>query len=146
MGKVSEMNTKKIGLYDALFGNGENYNIVIGYDINESGADGEMLLTKANVIGKAKDIARIVKSATENSGKFSNEEDDIRYRTGEKKELRDGRKIEFVRKPTATYSALARHLQAEGIKPDMHEARTGSRYMSFEKDGVQWEVRSSDHT
>lgn len=113
----------------------------------ERGADGEMLLTKANVIGKAKDIARIVKSATENSGKkFSNEEDDIRYRTGEKKELRDGRKIEFVRRPTATYNALARHLQAEGIKPDMHEAHTGSRYMSFEKDGVQWEVRSSDHT
>lgn len=145
VGKVSEMNTKKSGYYDAFFG-GSDYNIVIGYDINESGADGEMLLTKANVIGKAKDIARIVKSATENSGKFSNEEDDIRYRTGEKKELRDGRKIEFVRKPTATYSASARHLQAEGIKPDMHEARTGSRYMSFEKDGVQWEVRSSDHT
>ena len=145
VGKVSEMNTKKSGYYDAFFG-GSDYNIVIGYDINESGADGEMLLTKANVIGKAKDIARIVKSATENSGKFSNEEDDIRYRTGEKKELRDGRKIEFVRKPTATYSASARHLQAEGIKPDMHEARTGSRYMSFEKNGVQWEVRSSDHT
>ncbi len=68
------------------------------------------------------------------------------YRVGGGKELRDGRKIEFVRKPTATYNALARHLQAEGIKPDMHEARTGSRYMSFEKDGVQWEVRSSDHT
>ena len=67
------------------------------------------------------------------------------YRAGSK-ELRDGRKIKFVRKPTATYNALARHLQAEGIKPDMHEARTGSRYMSFEKDGVQWEVRSSDHT
>lgn len=145
VGKVSEMNTKKSGYYDAFFG-GSDYNIVIGYDINESGADGEMLFTKANVIGKAKDMARIVKSATENSGKFSNEEDDIRYRTGEKKELRDGRKIEFVRKPTATYNALARHLQAEGIKPDMHEARTGSRYMSFEKDGVQWEVRSSDHT
>ena len=68
------------------------------------------------------------------------------YRVGGSKELRDGRKVEFVRKPTATYNALARHLQAEGIKPDMHEARTGSRYMSFEKDGVQWEVRSSDHT
>lgn len=68
------------------------------------------------------------------------------YRVGGSKELRDGRKIEFVRKPTATYNALARYLQAEGIKPDMHEARTGSRYMSFEKDGVQWEVRSSDHT
>lgn len=68
------------------------------------------------------------------------------YRVGDSKELRDGRKIEFVRKPTATYNALARHLRAEGIKPDMHEARTGSRYMSFEKDGVQWEVRSSDHT
>lgn len=68
------------------------------------------------------------------------------YRVGGSKELRDGRKIEFVRKPTATYNALARHLQAEGIKPDMHEARTGSRYMSFEKNGVQWEVSSSDHT
>ena len=68
------------------------------------------------------------------------------YRVGGGKELRDGRKIAFVRKPTATYNALTRHLQAEGIKPDMHEARTGSRYMSFEKDGVQWEVRSSDHT
>ena len=74
----------------------------------------------------------------------SESENDALFRDG--KELRDGRKIEFVRKPTATYNALARHLQAEGIKPDMHEARTGSRYMSFEKDGVQWEVRSSDHT
>lgn len=78
----------------------------------------------------------------ENS-KFESENDAL-FRGS--KELRDGRKIEFVRKPTATYNALARHLQAEGIKPDMHEARTGSRYMSFEKDGVQWEVRSSDHT
>ena len=78
----------------------------------------------------------------ENS-KFESENDAL-FRGG--KELRDGRKIEFVRKPTATYNALARHLQAEGIKPDMHEAHTGSRYMSFEKDGVQWEVRSSDHT
>lgn len=78
----------------------------------------------------------------ENS-KFESENDAL-FR--DSKELRDGRKIEFVRKPTATYNALARHLQAEGIKPDMHEARTGSRYMSFEKDGVQWEVRSSDHT
>lgn len=75
--------------------------------------------------------------------KFESENDAL-FRGG--KELRDGRKIEFVRKPTATYNALARHLQAEGIKPDMHEARIGSRYMSFEKDGVQWEVRSSDHT
>lgn len=92
------------------------------------------------------DDPRFMLADTENSGKFSKKEDDIRYRMGEKKELRDGRKIEFVRKPTATYNALARHLQAEGIKPDMHEARTESRYMSFEKDGVQWEVRSSDHT
>ena len=75
--------------------------------------------------------------------KFESEKDAL-FRGG--KELRDGRKIEFVRKPTATYNALTRHLQAEGIKLDMHEARTGSRYMSFEKDGVQWEVRSSDHT
>ena len=85
--------------------------------------------------------AKVVKDFV--NPKFESENDAL-FRSG--KELRDGRKIEFVRKPTATYSALARHLQAEGIKPDMHEAHTGSRYMSFEKDGVQWEVRSSDHT
>ena len=85
--------------------------------------------------------AKVVKDFV--NPKFESENDAL-FRGG--KELRDGRKIEFVRKPTATYNALARHLQAEGIKPDMHEARTGSRYMSFEKDGVQWEVRSSDHT
>ena len=85
--------------------------------------------------------AKVVKDFV--NPKFESENDAL-FRGG--KELRDGRKIEFVRKPTATYNALARHLQAEGIKPDMHEAHTGSRYMSFEKDGVQWEVRSSDHT
>lgn len=85
--------------------------------------------------------AKVVKDFV--NPKFESENDAL-FRGGKK--LRDGRKIEFVRKPTATYNALARHLQAEGIKPDMHEARTGSRYMSFEKDGVQWEVRSSDHT
>lgn len=85
--------------------------------------------------------AKVVKDFV--NPKFESENDAL-FRGG--KELRDGRKIEFVRKPTAAYNALARHLQAEGIKPDMHEARTGSRYMSFEKGGVQWEVRSSDHT
>ena len=85
--------------------------------------------------------AKVVKDFV--NPKFESENDAL-FRGGKK--LRDGRKIEFVRKPTATYSALARHLQAEGIKPDMHEAHTGSRYMSFEKGGVQWEVRSSDHT
>lgn len=85
--------------------------------------------------------AKVVKDFV--NPKFESENEAL-FRDG--KELRDGRKIEFVKKPTATYNALARHLQAEGIKPDMHEARTGSRYMSFEKDGVQWEVRSSDHT
>lgn len=85
--------------------------------------------------------AKVVKDFV--NPKFESENDAL-FRGG--KELRDGRKIEFVRKPTATYNALTRHLQAEGIKPDMHEARTGSRYMSFEKGGVQWEVRSSDHT
>lgn len=85
--------------------------------------------------------AKVVKDFV--NPKFESENDAL-FRGG--KELRDGRKIAFVRKPTATYNALTRHLQAEGIKPDMHEAHTGSRYMSFEKDGVQWEVRSSDHT
>ena len=106
---------------------------------------------RASLAADTEDVARdsqilLFSDTGKNMSLESPKEDDIRYRTGEKKELRDGRKIEFVRKPTATYNALARHLQAEGIKPDMHEARTGSRYMSFEKDGVQWEVRSSDHT
>ena len=106
---------------------------------------------RVSLAADTEDVARdsqilLFSDTGKNMSLESPKEDDIRYRTGEKKELRDGRKIEFVRKPTATYNALARHLQAEGIKPDMHEARTGSRYMSFEKDGVQWEVRSSDHT
>ncbi len=133
VGKVSEMNTKKSWYYDAFF-EGSDYNIVIGYDINESGADGEMLLTKANVIGKAKDIARIVKSATENSGKFSNEEDDIRYRTGEKKELRDGRKIEFVRigKTPAGRRHKARYARSTHRKP-LYEFRERRRAMGSEE-------------
>ena len=106
---------------------------------------------RVSLAADTEDVARdsqilLFSDTGKNMSLESPKEDDIRYRTGEKKELRDGRKIEFVRKPTATYNALARHLQAEGIKPDMHEAHTGSRYMSFEKDGVQWEVRSSDHT
>ena len=106
---------------------------------------------RVSLAADTEDVARdsqilLFSDTGKNMSLESPKEDDIRYRTGEKKELRDGRKIEFVRKPTATYNALARHLQAEGINPDMHEAHTGSRYMSFEKDGVQWEVRSSDHT
>ena len=106
---------------------------------------------RVSLAADTEDVARdsqilLFSDTGKNMSLESPKEDDIRYRMGEKKELRDGRKIEFVRKPTATYNALARHLQAEGIKPDMHEAHTGSRYMSFEKDGVQWEVRSSDHT
>ena len=106
---------------------------------------------RVSLAADTEDVARdsqilLFSDTGKNMSLESPKEDDIRYRTGEKKELRYGRKIEFVRKPTATYNALARHLQAEGIKPDMHEAHTGSRYMSFEKDGVQWEVRSSDHT
>ena len=106
---------------------------------------------RVSLAADTEDVARdsqilLFSDTGKNTSLESPKEDDIRYRTGEKKELRYGRKIEFVRKPTATYNALARHLRAEGIKPDMHEAHTGSRYMSFEKDGVQWEVRSSDHT
>lgn len=106
---------------------------------------------RVSLAADTEDVARdsqilLFSDTGKNMSLESPKEDDIRYRTGEKKELRDGRKIEFVRKPTATYNALTRHLQAEGINLDMHEARTGSRYMSFEKDGVQWEVRSSDHT
>ena len=80
----------------------------------------------------------------ENS-KFKSENDAL-FRVGDSKELRDGRQISFVRMPTTTFNALWRHLRAEGIKPDAHKARTGSMYMRFERNGVLWEVRCSNHT
>ncbi len=68
------------------------------------------------------------------------------YRTGDVKAFRDGRGIEFRRKPTATFNALLAHLEKEGVKAERHKARTGSEYASFSRYGVMYEVRNADHT
>ena len=49
VGRVADMNTKRSGYYEAFFGDSE-YNVVIGYDINKNGSDGEILLRNAKVI------------------------------------------------------------------------------------------------
>ena len=68
------------------------------------------------------------------------------YRVGDVKTFRDGRGIEFRRKPTATFNALLAHLEKEGVKAARHKARTGSEYAEFSRYGVMYEVRSADHT
>jgi N12 class adenine-specific DNA methylase len=68
------------------------------------------------------------------------------YRVGDVKTFRDGRGIEFRRKPTATFNALLAHLEKEGVKTERHKARTGSEYASFSRYGVMYEVRNADHT
>ena len=68
------------------------------------------------------------------------------YRVGDVKTFRDGRGIEFRRKPTATFNALLAHLEKEGVKTERHKARTGSEYASFGRYGVMYEVRNADHT
>ena len=68
------------------------------------------------------------------------------YRMGDVKSFRDGRGIEFRRKPTATFNALLAHLEKEGVKAERHKARTGSEYASFSRYGVMYEVRNADHT
>ncbi len=79
VGRVADMNTTKSGYYDSFFGD-EVYNVVIGWYSGHRGADGEMLLNWAEVLGETNDISTIAKSATDNNGDFSTENDDIRFR------------------------------------------------------------------
>ena len=79
VGRVADLNTKKSQYYDAFFGNGDNYNVVLGVDTGHKGADGEMLVSPAYTIGNAKDVGDMAKSATDNIGTFDGNNDDIRF-------------------------------------------------------------------
>ena len=89
-----------------------------------------------------------IKSATDNTGAFSAESDDIRFRAQTEKRISGGRKISFTRaNPTTTFNALTRWINNLGIEPkDINKARTGSKYVSFDKEGVEYSVRASNHT
>lgn len=78
VGHVSELNLDRSFYYEAFFGNNP-YNVVIGVETGEKGADGEILLTPAYVLSEQKDIAKIAKSATDNVGSFSEANPDIRF-------------------------------------------------------------------
>ncbi len=80
VGRVEDMNTSRHWLYDDLLGGESQYNVVVGLDTHYSGADGEMLLSPAFVVGKASTIGDIAKSATDNVGAFDGDNADIRFR------------------------------------------------------------------
>lgn len=77
------------------------------------------------------------------------QEDDVRFRIGDSKYLKDGRKILFTRQnPTKTFNSLIKWIKnTENTKlEDISIASTGSRYVTFIKDNVTYNVRSSNHT
>lgn len=90
------------------------------------------------VIGLAKDLR-------EDGAETGN--DDIRFRIGDTKTFRSGAKITFTRSnPTVVFNAVKRRLKKEGIDFEADIARTGSKYLSFDKNGVDYKVRFANHT
>lgn len=89
-----------------------------------------------------------IKSATDNIGSFDDADEDIRFRIGDIKSIgRNGRKIEFTKvNPTVTMNALAKWLDKSKVEHSYRTARTGSRYISFEREGVTFSVRGANHT
>ena len=79
--------------------------------------------------------------------KLENSED-VRFREEDIVKISGGRKIKFTRKnPTNTFNALVKYLESEDIKiNDISKAKTGSKYVSFEINGVSYDVRAANHT
>lgn len=79
--------------------------------------------------------------------KLENSED-VRFREDDIVKISGGRKIKFTRKnPTNTFNALVKYLESEDIKiNDISKAKTGSKYVSFEINGVSYDVRAANHT
>lgn len=141
VGRVAKWNTKKSNYYESFFGDGNNYNVVIGVETDSTGADGEILLNPAYVIGQAKNIGEIVKSATDNVGTFNKENKDIRYSLkdeGEEKPVREGG---VLAKAEAVADELRRRRkygrpggileQAEAIAAKLREEREGGQRYSL---------------
>ena len=69
------------------------------------------------------------------------------YRIGGTKRIGGGRTITFTRaNPTATFNALKKRLDKEGVNYEWNKAKTGSRYITFERNGIDYQVRSANHT
>ena len=79
VGRVSELNTNIDKYYELFYGE-QPYNIVVGVYSGNRGADGEILLTPATKLGLVENLGNIIKSATDNTGSFSSENADIRFR------------------------------------------------------------------
>ena len=79
--------------------------------------------------------------------KLENSED-VRFRENDIVKISGGRNIKFTRKnPTNTFNALVKYLESEDIKiNDISKAKTGSKYVSFEINGVSYDVRATNHT
>lgn len=79
--------------------------------------------------------------------KLENSED-VRFRENDIVKISGGRNIKFTRKnPTNTFNALVKYLESEDIKiNDISKAKTGSKYVSFEINGVSYDVRAANHT
>lgn len=79
--------------------------------------------------------------------KLENSED-LRFREDDIVKISGGRNIKFTRKnPTNTFNALVKYLESEDIKiNDISKAKTGSKYVSFEMNGVSYDVRAANHT
>lgn len=79
--------------------------------------------------------------------KLENSED-VRFRGNDIVKISGGRNIKFTRKnPTNTFNALVKYLESEDIKiNDISKAKTGSKYVSFEINGVSYDVRAANHT
>lgn len=79
--------------------------------------------------------------------KLENSED-VRFREDDIVKISGGRNIKFTRKnPTNTFNALVKYLESEDIKiNDISKAKTGSKYVSFEMNGVSYDVRAANHT
>ena len=73
---------------------------------------------------------------------------DVRFREDDIVKISGGRNIKFTRKnPTNTFNALVKYLESEDIKiNDISKAKTGSKYVSFEINGVSYDVRAANHT
>ena len=72
---------------------------------------------------------------------------DANYSIGDTKTISGGRQITFTRaNPTTTFNSLKKRLDKEGIDYKWEQASTGSRYINYERGGVNYEIRSANHT
>ena len=117
--------------------------------------------SKEGVSQRAISLARTLHSTSETGGATLNTDakipqmfenpsldDENLFRIGETKRIgRQGKKITFTRaNPTVTLNALKKRLENEGVEYKVHKARTGSGYISFEREGIYYDLRSANHT